>query len=381
MTRGMSQGSRSPARTDPRRDDLPLRKRLLLGPRDVSPSRADLEVIGVFNPGAAEVDDRVILLLRVAERPREKRPGFVALPRMAIEGELTVDWVPEHEVDFIDPRVVRLRETGRVRLTFVSHLLVARLIDGETPTVEFGPRFLACGPWEEFGVEDPRLTLIEGRYYFTYVAVSRHGAATALASTQDFRSFTRHGIIFPIENKDVVLFPERIAGNYLALHRPSGKTAFSTPEMWIARSNDLIHWGEHEPLVVGRSEWASGRIGGGVPPIRTDLGWLAIYHANRHPTRVGEVGAYAAAAMLLDADHPSRVIRQTAEPLFCPTETYECEGFVNDVVFPTGAVRHGDCVAIYYGASDMYTAVVEIGLQSVLSGLQSVPATSKGLRC
>ena len=104
-------------------------------------------------------------------------------------------------------------------------------------------RFLPDSEMEEFGVEDPRITALGGRYYFTYVAVSRHGAATALASTTDFRQFERHGIIFCPENKDVVLFPEQVGGEFVALHRPNAATPFCRPEMWVARSPDLVRLG------------------------------------------------------------------------------------------------------------------------------------------
>ena len=171
---------------------------------------------------------------------------------------------------------------------------------------EDDPTFGSCPnpSLEEFGVEDPRITAIDDRYFFTYVAVSRHGAATALASTTDFRRFDRHGVIFCPENKDVVLFPERIDGQYVALHRPNAATPFCRPEMWVARSPDLIHWGRHECLHGGGAEWETGRVGAGTPPVRVDDGWLEIYHGNRQPTRPGEVGMYSTGVLLLDPEQP-----------------------------------------------------------------------------
>ena len=161
---------------------------------------------------------------------------------------------------------------------------------------------------EEFGVEDPRITALDGRYYFTYVAVSRHGAATALASTTDFRDFERHGIIFCPENKDVVLFPEKVEGEFVALHRPNAATPFCRPEMWVARSPDLVRWGRHECLHGGDAEWETGRVGAGTPPVRVEGGWLEIYHGNRQPTRPGEVGRYSTGLLLLDHDNPARIL-------------------------------------------------------------------------
>lgn len=344
-------------------------ERLLLRPSDLRPSRDDLEVIGVFNPGAVLAGDEVVLLVRVAERPRERRAGLTALPRWDAETGLVVDWVPEERLEPLDPRVVRRREDGLVRLTFLSHLRVVRCGDGrsvrEVTDIHFGP---ASEP-EEFGVEDARITPIGDRYYFTYVAVSRHGAATALASTADFRTFERHGIIFCTENKDVLLFPERIAGAYVALHRPNGATPFTKPEMWLARSPDLIHWGGHEPLHSGRGIWETGRIGGGPPPIRMPDGWLELYHGNRFPTRPGEVGAYAAGALLLDAEDPAVVRRRTPEPVFEAQADFERQGFVPDVVFPTGIVEAGDRLLVYYGAADAFTAVVEFARDELLAAL------------
>src|SRR3954468_6760424 len=107
-----------------------LYERLLLRPADVPPTRDDFEVVGVFNPGAVRINGEVILLVRVAERPRERRPGFTGLPRWDPVGGLTVDWVPEPELDLIDPRVVRRKADGLVRLTFTSHLRVVRCGDG-----------------------------------------------------------------------------------------------------------------------------------------------------------------------------------------------------------------------------------------------------------
>ncbi len=363
-------------------------KRLLLRPADFAPSRDDFEVIGAFNPGVVEVQGQVVLLVRVAERPREVRPGFVALPRFTTGSELAVDWVRQEEVEFIDARVVQLLKSGCVRLNFVSHLRVVQLT---VPTVRGmaatgsaaigreireqmfeGAAFMPREPWEEFGIEDPRITRIDGRFFFTYVAVSRHGAATALASTEDFRQFTRHGIIFPPENKDVVLFPERLDHQHVALHRPNGRTPFTPPEMWIARSSDLISWGRHEPVFAEKAGWESGRVGAGAPPIRTALGWLEIYHGNRRPAVAGQVGQYVAAAIVLDADDPRRVIARSIEPLFSPTEPFEREGFVADVVFPTGTVARGDSLVVYYGASDTYTGVAELPLQEMLASLQPI---------
>ena len=348
-----------------------LSTRLLLRPEDVPPSRADFEVVGAFNPGAVRAGGEVVLLVRVAERPREKRPGFTALPRWEPGGGLATDWVADADLIAVDPRVVRRRADGLVRLTFTSHLRVVRCGDGRAVREVTDITFRPHGETEEFGVEDPRITPLNGRYYFTYVAVSRHGPATALASTADFRTFDRHGVIFCPENKDVVLFPEPIGGTYAALHRPVCGTPFTRPEMWVARSPDLTHWGAHAPLALAGGDWQSGRVGAGPPPLRVPGGWLVIYHGNRHPTHPGEVGEYAAGALLLDAADPTRVLKQTPEPFMRPEADFERSGFVPGVVFPTGVVEDGGSLLVYYGAADGATAVAEFSRQDLVEGVSA----------
>jgi predicted GH43/DUF377 family glycosyl hydrolase len=344
-------------------------ERLLLSPADLKPLRDDFEVVGVFNPGAITVQGEVILLVRVAERPRERRAGFWALPRLAPGEGPVIDWLPDDAVEPVDPRVVKRKADDLVRLTFVSHLRVVRCGDGRSVDEVTEIRFLPESELEEFGVEDARITMIDGRYFFTYVAVSRHGAGTALASTADFRRFDRHGMIFCPENKDVVLFPERIDGQYAALHRPNAATPFCRPEMWVARSPDLIHWGRHAPLHGGGSDWETGRVGAGTPPVRVADGWIEIYHGNRRSTRPGEVGMYSTGALLLDASDPARILRRTGASIFEPSADFERRGFVPDVVFPTGIAETGDSFLVYYGAADCCTAVVEFDRRELLASL------------
>jgi predicted GH43/DUF377 family glycosyl hydrolase len=338
----------------------------LLRPVDLTPSREDFEVIGVFNPGVVATETGVVLLVRVAERPVERRVGFVALPRwdQAVK-RVVVDWVREEETPSIDVRVVKNKQSGLIRLSFISHLRVVRSRDGRSIDSIDGARLEPATDYEEFGVEDPRITRIGDTYHITYVAVSRHGVATALASTRDFKSFQRHGIIFPPENKDVVLFPERIDGRYHALHRPAGCAAFAKPEMWIARSPDLICWGEHEHFLGGAGEWDVGRVGAGTPPVRTREGWLEMYHGNSQVQGDGDIGIYSAGVLLLDLENPRRILGASG-PVFAPETAFEREGYVPNVVFPTGLVDRDGTALIYYGAADTATAVVEFSMREML---------------
>jgi len=343
-----------------------LFQQLLIQPQDVAPSDDALEVIGTFNPGVVLHGGEVTLMVRVAERPRARRTGFTPLPRWQA-GRVVTEWAADDEIEPLDPRVVRRKADGLLRLTFTSHLRAMRSPDGRSIQEWDVSRFLPREPWEEYGVEDPRIVKIGDRYWITYVAVSRHGAATALASTQDFLTIDRHGIIFCPENKDVLLFPEAIGGAYAALHRPTTAHPFCRPEMWLAKSPDLFHWGSHQPLHSGRDAWEADRVGGGAPPLRTEAGWLEIYHASRRPQAAGVVGAYTAGALLLDLEDPSRVLGCTRQSLWEPEAPYELTGFVPRVVFPTGIVARDDRLQVYYGAADTSTAVAELPLADVIS--------------
>jgi len=345
----------------------------LLGPEALRPSRDEWEVIGAFNPGVAVVGDETVLLIRVAERPRARREGFTGLPRWDPRLGPVVEWVKDETIERIDPRMVRRKDDGLLRLTFLSHLRVIRSRDGgRTVDSLEGPWFEPIASWEEFGVEDPRITRIGDTYYITYVAVSRHGAVTALASTGDFKTFRRHGILFPPDNKDVVLFPERIGGDCVAIHRPISAAPFTSPEMWLARSPDLLHWGQHEPLAFPTSDWEADRVGSGPPPIRTSQGWLAIYHGSRRSAMPGKVGAYSVGALLLDHENPAHVLGRTDETLLMPETPYDRHGFVPDVLFPTGLVERDGVVALFYGAADTATAVVELSLEEILAVLHRI---------
>ncbi|WP_145105284.1 glycoside hydrolase family 130 protein [Botrimarina mediterranea] len=350
---------------------MTLRHRVerLFGPEDVRPLNERFKVLGVFNPGAVVVGDEVVLLVRVAETPSDERPGFVGLPRYDASGDAVVDWTPVAELDCTDPRVVRRESDGRVRLTSISHLRVLRRPARGDPAWRVGPVFLPASPIEEYGVEDPRITEIDGRYWITYVAVSRHGAATALASTLDFITFERHGVIFPPENKDVVLFPRKIDGKYVALNRPTAKTNFCRPEIWLSRSPDLLHWGEHQPLLSGLIDWEAERIGAGPPPIELSSGWLVIYHGCGVSDQCVGVGEYCAGAVVLDLFDPRKVLRRSSTPVLRPIADFEREGVVPNVVFPTALIESEATLKVFYGAADTAVGVVEFPLSLLLGSL------------
>ena len=332
-------------------------------------SRPELEVVGVFNPAAIRHEGDVLLLLRVAEAPRDVPDGKVAAPvydpasrRLEI-----AQWDRDGDgIDVSDPRMVVAE--GRTWLTSISHLRVARSRDGIHFDVEPRPAMSAATSYEGFGVEDPRITRLGDTYWINYTAVSPYGIATGLASTKDFRTFERHGIIFPPNNRDVTIFPERIGGRFYALHRPM-PAGLGEVAMWSASSADMTSWGEHRIVAMPRSgQWDDLKVGGGaVPfPVRwndTDA-WLAVYHGVTKSS-----GAYSLGALLLARDDPSRVLARSRDPILKPEADYEREGFYGGVVFTCGLLAEDDRVRVYYGAADGVTAVADLSLDWILGGL------------
>ncbi|HET7188187.1 MAG TPA: glycoside hydrolase family 130 protein, partial [Gemmatimonadaceae bacterium] len=334
----------------------------ILTPSMVRPSRPDLDVVGVFNPAVIRHEGEVLLLLRVAEAPIGVADGEIAAPfRDPDSGLLVVKrWHRDAPgVDATDPRMIVA--DGRTWLTSISHLRIARSSDGISFTVDDAPALEAATADEAFGVEDPRITRIDDRCWINYTAVSPRGIATALASTHDFRTFERHGIIFPPNNRDVTIFPERIGGRYLALHRPM-PAGLGEVAIWIASSPDLLAWGGHRSVASARPGcWDDAKIGGGAVPFRVRSGrwdgWLAIYHGVTESPMT-----YSLGAVLLDATDPSRVLARSREPVLRPDAPYEREGFFGGVVFSCGLLAEGDVVRVYYGAADGVTAVADLSL-------------------
>jgi predicted GH43/DUF377 family glycosyl hydrolase len=343
----------------------------ILTPASVPPSRPDLEVVGVFNPGVTRHDGDVLLLLRVAEAaPAASKREVTAPVYDAASGRLDVKrWKRDAKgVDTTDPRTVTV--DGRTWLTSLSHLRVARSADGIHFDVERSPALSPANEYESFGIEDPRITLIDGLYWINYTAVSQHGIATGLASTADFRTFERHGIIFPPNNRDVTIFPDRIDGRYVALHRPMPE-GIGHVAIWAASSADLVSWGGHRLVASAREgRWDDAKIGGGAVPFPVHAsgidGWLAVYHGvTRSPL------TYSLGALLLDPQDPTRVLARSHAPILSPEAPYEREGFFGGVVFTCGMLDDGDLVRIYYGAADGVTAVADLWLQDILAGLAS----------
>ena len=240
--------------------------------------------------------------------------------------------------------------------------LVARSDNGVRFNVDPSNRFTPPGeyPYQPHeGIFDTRITPMQdadaGRYLITYNVASRLGGRIRLARTDDFEKFDDLGFITAPDHRNCVIFPERIDGDYVRLERPN---VAESGDIYLSRSPDLIHWGRSE-LVLERNAryWESAKIGPGAPPIRTDAGWLCLYHG----ARKGMNGySYQAGAMLLDLDNPARVVGKLNETLLEPDADYERQGVTPNVVFPTAAVPLDDGrLRVYYGAADSVMALAE----------------------
>lgn len=347
------------------------RENPLLTPKDVKPSCEGFSVKGIFNCGVTKYRDEYILLCRVAEAVDTDDDDCVRFPVIAEKGGRSVFEIisinkAEHpEYCFTDSRTITKGNDANsniVWLTTLSHLRIARSKDGIHFTVEDAPSIMPDAEEESWGMEDPRITKIGNTYYINYTAVSPNGAATALMTTKDFETFERHGNIFLPENKDVTIFPEKIGESYYCLNRPVPK-GIGSPDIWLSKSKDLIHWGEHRHFYGVADGWESGRIGGGAPPFLTEKGWIKIYHAADKNNR------YCLGVFLLDADEPGKILAKSGKPLLEPETEYETQGFFGQVVFTCGALLEDACVKIYYGAADDSICLAEIGLEDIYAHL------------
>jgi predicted GH43/DUF377 family glycosyl hydrolase len=348
---------------------MPIRrfaKNPILVPSQVRPSRQDMVVECLLNPGAFRHQGRVGLLMRVAERPAQEE-GWVSTPLLnpTADGGMRILRIrrddPELGVVPEDARGFVYR--GRGYLTTLSHLRLAWSDNGVHFRADDAPTLVGTGAHEAFGIEDCRVEWINNRYWLTYTAVSEFGVGCGLITTPDWISFRRHGLILPPHNKDVGLFHEKVGGRHWMLHRPSGLGPGGN-YIWVAESPDMLHWGGHTCIATTRpGEWDGERIGAGAAPIKTERGWLSIYHG------ADSKGRYCLGALLLDLEDPRRVLARSAAPLMEPIESYERNGFFGNVVFTNGHVLDGDRLTLYYGAADSVICGAELSIQEILATL------------
>lgn len=249
-------------------------------------------------------------------------------------------------------------------------------------------------------VEDPRIVKFDDEFYMTYAfrpyppgqywkygydevkevhhspfapkCLSENIGNTALAVSKDLRNFKKIGRLTEpsLDDRDVILFPEKINGRFYMLHRPKnyvGKEyGTETPAIWIKSSDDLMSWNtESHLLLKGEQPWEY-KVGGCTPPLRTDEGWLMLYHG------VSRDFVYRVGACILDIDNPEKVLYRTRNFIMEPETDFEKHGIYKwGVVFPTGNVIVDDMLYVYYGASDKYCCVATANVKELLEYIKT----------
>ncbi|MDR0938227.1 MAG: glycosidase [Mediterranea sp.] len=253
-------------------------------------------------------------------------------------------------------------------------------------------------------VEDPRIVKLGDDFYVTYAyrpfppgqywtfahdvvnlpdcgadapaALAKNLGNTGLAVTRDFRHFRRLGrLTSPVlDDRDVILFPEKIGGKYVMMHRPKQyvhkQYKVKYPSIWLKFSDDLLDW-EDKPshlLLTGTEGTWEEKVGGGSPPLRTDEGWLVIYHGVEN----GGLGHYRAGALLLDLDDPLKILAKSDGPILEPEFRYELDGYYPGCVFPTGNVLLDGTLYVYYGCADKYVGVATCDVKDFIRSFKKV---------
>ena len=283
--------------------------------------------MATFNPGAAKNGETIHILYRAVNQHNISSLGHAT----TTDGEIIVDRSPE-------------------------------------------PVLAPVDTWEELGCEDPRITAFDTGFYIFYTAYSRRGPRIALASTKDFRSYERYGLVGPnYDDKDAALFPQLISGKFAVVHRiePNIELAFYDSIKQMEKfsqnpySKNYLKRMKANTIMKPKWKWEEKKVGIGPPPIRTNAGWIVIYHG------VDSNTIYRAGAALLDLENPFRVIARTPEPILEPEEDFERVGVVPNVIFPEGAVVVKDDLKVFYGGADRVCCVASIPMKLLIEALES----------
>ncbi len=310
----------------------------------------DREPVAKFNAGMIAVDGVVHMLYRLTE----KGPRWYGRP---------IDWL-QYEIDRDFPYVrncicyARLDTTGRL------------LADATEPVIAPGPGM------DRLGCEDARIVAFEGTYFIFFCAYDGIMPRVGIARTSDFKDYVKIGVVpCPYPDKDAFIFPRRIGGRIAYVHRvPPGIQVdyfdcietLMAPESWEGYGNRL----EQSTVLRGVYDFEQSKIGGGVPPIETDLGWLMLYHG------VDSAGRYHVAAALMDPLDPRRVLARLPYPLLSPSAPYEAAGDYVGCVFPQGYFLRDGRLFLSYGAGDKCTALAQIELAGLLTALREHAAST-----
>ncbi|AHE52113.1 glycosidase [Sphingomonas sanxanigenens] len=360
---------------------------LIFGPDDVdlarSPLRGSLDaptyVLGAFNPGLAVLPSgNLLLMVRVAEALKEPVTGEHVLAIRWTPQGYALDRHPLAGVSMKDPRQFETAHATHrmLALTSLSWLLPVELAPdgGRVIAVHYDKAIQPAASFQHYGIEDARISRIDGRWYMTTCAVSAERHCTTLYTSDNGLDYRLEGVVLDHQNKDMILFEGKVGGRFMALTRPLGELYFAWapesayaggPSINLAQSPDALHWKPLDQpfLIPRRGSLANMKLGGGSQPVLTPEGWLMIYHGVE--TRE-TVGIYRSFWALLDRDDPSKVLRledevplleanaaltaPIAERLYLPTP----------VVFTTGIADAGDHYIVAGGEADLACRITRI---------------------
>lgn len=256
------------------------------------------------------------------------------------------------------------------------------------------------GDWDGGSIEDPRVIKFGEYYFITYASVPcppgkywemgagerclpevpeeapyilrKNLTRTGLAITKDFKTIYKPGYLTDatVDDRDVIIFPEKVNGKFVTLHRPMSwvgeEYGVKSPSIWIALCDDLLEHKELKLLATAKYDWEE-KIGGSTPPIKTDKGWLTLYHA------VGKDKKYRVGVMMLDLDDPTKVTHRSPEPIMVPEYDYENVGIYKGICFPCGNVVIDGKLFVYYGGADQYVGVATCDFNELIDYVMEFP--------
>jgi len=360
---------------------------LIFSPVDVDLSKSPLRVglnegtyvLGAFNPGLCRLPNgNLLMMVRVAESLINPVKNNIAhCISWTKNGYVTNSW-PLSDVSFDDPRKFKINAYNFpvYALTSLSWLLPVELNKdaSEIINIHYDKIISPQDTNQEYGIEDARISFIDGRYYMTVCSVSSERHSTMLYDSDDGLNYVNRGIVLDHQNKDMLLFEGKIGDKFYALTRPLGECYFASSSsslyhpgaaVHMATSLELLHWKPFDTpfLRARRSSSSNVKIGGGTPPVLTAEGWLMLYHGVENK---GDVGIYRTFWGLLDREDPLKFLRlEDSLPLLEAnpflTKKLKDRIYLNDVVFTTGIASHDDDFIIASGESDLACRITIIG--------------------
>ncbi|MBB4619562.1 glycosidase [Sphingomonas abaci] len=358
---------------------------IIFTPQDVDLARSPLAgridaetyVLGAFNPGLTRLaNGNLLMMVRVAEALRQPiRDGHVHAIRWTAEGYRLDGW-PLALVDTADPRKFMMRGGGWkvMALTSLSWLLPVELSPDGTAVVavHYDRAIAPTTDYQCYGLEDARISRVDGRYYMTTCSVSPERHATTLYTSDDARDWALEGIVLDHQNKDMLIFEGKVGGKFWAQTRPLGDLYFAYPpdSEWrpgpsinLASSPDALHWKPYDKPGIRphAATVATARMGGGTPPILTERGWLTVWHGVE-PS--GVVGVYRTYWSILDREDPSITVATDHAPLLEPapalTEPLKELLYLDNVVFTTGIAEQEEFFVVASGEADLACRITHV---------------------